>query len=257
MASAPAASFFDITEAAIRPGAGTVPVTSRRAYSSRSAGTSAADWATTAQPTVPTWTSSSDVESAMRKPGIASSLSSVPPVCARPRPDIFATGIPIAAQSGASASVVLSPTPPVECLSTIRRPSGERSIVSPDSTIAAVSACVSASLRPRKTTAIAHALTCSAGIEPTQYPSTSQAISAAVCSPPSRLRSIRSTARTQSSIGSPTSEVPGTPSQAAAVAPTSEKKPSWRPCLVLPGLCASSNACSREWSVDGVVGSQP
>ncbi len=31
IASAPAASFFDITEVAIRPGAGTVPVTSRSA----------------------------------------------------------------------------------------------------------------------------------------------------------------------------------------------------------------------------------
>ena len=53
-----------------------------------------------------------------RKPGIASSLSSVPPVCPRPRPDIIGTGTPHAAASGARISDVLSPTPPVLCLST-------------------------------------------------------------------------------------------------------------------------------------------
>ena len=54
----------------------------------------------------------------MRKPGIDSSLSSVPPVWPRARPDIIGTTTPQAAASGARISDVLSPTPPVLCLST-------------------------------------------------------------------------------------------------------------------------------------------
>jgi hypothetical protein len=49
---------------------------------------------------------------------MASSLSSVPPVWPRPRPEIIGTKPPHAAASGASISETLSPTPPVECLST-------------------------------------------------------------------------------------------------------------------------------------------
>ena len=113
-----------------------------------------------------TWATSSSTLSPTLKPGIASSLSSVPPVCASPRPESFATGMPMAAASGASAIVVLSPTPPVECLSTTVRPSDERSIVAPESIIACVSSCVSASERPRKTTAIAQALICSGATRP-------------------------------------------------------------------------------------------
>ncbi len=50
-------------------------------------------------------------------PGTLSSLSMVPPVCPSPRPDILAIFSPQAATMGAMTSVVLSPTPPVECLS--------------------------------------------------------------------------------------------------------------------------------------------
>src|SRR5207247_1198618 len=86
-----------------------------------------------------------------RKPGIASSLSSVPPVWPRPRPLIFPNGTPQAATIGATAIDVLSPTPPVECLSTTLRPSAApRSSVSPLRIIASVSAWVSAGVRPRK-----------------------------------------------------------------------------------------------------------
>ena len=50
---------------------------------------------------------------------MASSLSSVPPVWPRPRPLIIGNGrAPPAATIGARMSEVLSPTPPVECLST-------------------------------------------------------------------------------------------------------------------------------------------
>src|SRR5829696_1618367 len=48
------------------------------------------------------------------------------------------------------------------------------------------------------------------------------------------------------------------PSQALTVAPTSANSPSCRlPSALRPCTYASRSACSREWSVDGVVGSQP
>jgi hypothetical protein len=52
--------------------------------------------------------------------------------------------------------VVLSPTPPVECLSTTR-PKRERSSRSPERTIDAVSAAVSLASMPRQTTAMQNA----------------------------------------------------------------------------------------------------
>ena len=76
-------------------------------------------------------------------PGIASSLSSVPPVWPRPRPLIIGTAIPAAATKGASTRDVLSPTPPVECLSTFFCGNDERSSTSPERNIASVSAAVS------------------------------------------------------------------------------------------------------------------
>src|SRR3989449_6079107 len=53
-----------------------------------------------------------------RRSSDLSSLSRVPPVWPSPRPDIIGTATPHAATSGASTSDTLSPTPPVECLST-------------------------------------------------------------------------------------------------------------------------------------------
>ena len=56
----------------------------------------------------------------------------MPPVCPSPRPLIFPNGTPQAATIGPTAIDVLSPTPPVECLSTTLRPSAApRSSVSP------------------------------------------------------------------------------------------------------------------------------
>ena len=86
-----------------------------------------------------------------------SSLSSVPPVCPSPRPDIIGTGTPHAATSGASTSDVLSPTPPVLCLSTFRPGTCERSTRTPDRTIASVRAAVSSPFMPRIQMAISHA----------------------------------------------------------------------------------------------------
>ena len=160
----------------------------------------------------PTCSTSSATLSPTRKPGIDSSLSSVPPVCASPRPESLATGMPIAAASGASAIVVLSPTPPVECLSTTVRPSDERSIVAPESIMACVSSLVSVSESPRKTTAIDQALICSGATRPATKPSTSHVISPGACTAPSRLRSISSTALTATGV-------PGRPSPAARAEP--------------------------------------
>ena len=55
-------------------------------------------------------------------PANDSSLSSVPPVKPRPRPESLATATPSAATSGTTISESLSPTPPVLCLSTTGRP---------------------------------------------------------------------------------------------------------------------------------------
>ncbi len=82
----------------------------------------------------------------------------MPPVCPSPRPLIFPSGTPHAATIGPTEIDVLSPTPPVECLSTTLRPSAApTSSVSPERIIASVSAKVSAPLSPLKKTAMHHA----------------------------------------------------------------------------------------------------
>ncbi|CJA87130.1 Uncharacterised protein [Streptococcus pneumoniae] len=92
-------------------------------------------------------------------PSTASNLSIVPPVCPKPRPDIFATGTSKAATNGPNTNVVVSPTPPVECLSTLIPSIADKSIVSPDSTIAIVKSARSRSVISLKKIAIASALT--------------------------------------------------------------------------------------------------
>jgi len=109
-------------------------------------------------PTSPTMRMKSSVDKSVRKPGIASSLSSVPPVWPRPRPETIGTGAPHAATSGARAIETLSPTPPVECLSTFTPGTLDRSSTLPERSIASVSATVSASLIPRKNAAMSSAV---------------------------------------------------------------------------------------------------
>ena len=87
-------------------------------------------------------------------PEIDSNLSSVPPVCPNPRPLIFATGTPIEATRGPKIREVLSPTPPVECLSTLMPSIADKSTTSPLLTIACVKAKRSVGVIPLKTTAI-------------------------------------------------------------------------------------------------------
>ena len=86
-------------------------------------------------------------------------MSSVPPVWPRPRPDILAILTPQLATMGSSASEVLSPTPPVECLSALTPLIELRSIVSPLRTMAMVRSEVSRRDIPRQTMAISRAET--------------------------------------------------------------------------------------------------
>ena len=76
-------------------------------------------------------------------PGIDSNLSAVPPVNPNPLPDIFATGTPIDATNGNNIKDTLSPTPPVECLSTIISFKDDKSNFSPEFAIAIVKLTVS------------------------------------------------------------------------------------------------------------------
>ena len=103
---------------------------------------------------------------AARKPGMVSSLSSVPPVWPSPRPDSCGTAAPHAATSGVSGRVILSPTPPVECLSTVGRGIPDRSRRSPEAIIAAVQREISARLMPRSRMAMASADICSSATAP-------------------------------------------------------------------------------------------
>ena len=109
----------------------------------RSAGTRRSLWLTTATPMRSSWRRNSPCGSCTLKPGIDSSLSSVPPVCPRPRPDILPKTPPHEATSGASTRVTLSPTPPLECLSSTGRRTALRSRVLPLATIARARATVS------------------------------------------------------------------------------------------------------------------
>ena len=117
-APVPSAIFLDMIELAMSGIDSTVPVTSRSAYSLRSAGARPSPAAAMTAPTSASAAVSSSLPRLARQPGIDSSLSRVPPVCPRPRPDSIGTTAPQLATSGASTSETLSPTPPVECLST-------------------------------------------------------------------------------------------------------------------------------------------
>ena len=155
-ASVPSAIFFDMMLEAISGIASTVPVTSRSAYSFLSAGARPEPAAQMTAPTSPfIWANISSLLSAARQPGIDSSLSSVPPVCPRPRPLSCGTATPKDATRGASGSVILSPTPPVECLSTVRLPRSAKLIRSPVAIIASVITRISSRSMPRCSTAIA------------------------------------------------------------------------------------------------------
>ena len=150
-----------------------------------------------AQMTAPTSRSCARISSVLREarqPGIDSSLSSVPPVWPRPRPDSCGTAAPHAATSGVSGRVILSPTPPVECLSTVGRDTGDRSSRSPLAIMAAVHRAISGAVMPRSRIAMASADICSSATRPLVYASTTQSICPSLSTPPSRFARMTSTA---------------------------------------------------------------
>ena len=87
----PSAIFFDRIDAVISGMLSTVAVTSRSAYSFLSAGAISAVAPIMTQPTSRRIVRISPSGMWTRKPAIASSLSSVPPVWPSPRPDIIGT----------------------------------------------------------------------------------------------------------------------------------------------------------------------
>ena len=117
-------------------------------------------------PTSSSWRIIASLDSDACQPATDSSLSRVPPVWPRPRPDSCGTATSNTATSGASGSVILSPTPPVECLSAVGRESPEKSIRSPLAIIAAVHVAISRRVIPLSSTAIARALICSSATTP-------------------------------------------------------------------------------------------
>ena len=157
MVLAPEASFLDMMLLTIRGMESTVAVTSRRAYIFLSAGARLAVWPAMTKPTVSAISRKRSGLMAVEKPGKASSLSMVPPVWPRPRPDIFAILPPQAATMGHSTREVLSPTPPVECLSAVWGPRDDRSTMSPEWAMAMVSAVVSGIVIPWNRMAIIRA----------------------------------------------------------------------------------------------------
>ena len=90
-------------------------------------------------------------------PGIDCILSTVPPVKPSPLPDIFATGTPNDATNGNKHIDTLSPTPPVECLSTIVLFNFDKSNISPEFAISIVKFVVSCFVIPFKYIAITNA----------------------------------------------------------------------------------------------------
>ena len=144
----PSAIFLLMIDVAISGTQETVPVTSRNAYSFLSAGARPEPAAQITAPTSSSWVIICSFVTSARHPGIDSSLSSVPPVCPRPRPESCGTATPHAATIGANGRVILSPTPPVECLSLVGRDSPEKSSRSPERIIASAHRAISRAFIP-------------------------------------------------------------------------------------------------------------
>ncbi len=113
----------------------------------------------------------------------------MPPVWPRPRPETIGSTPPQAATIGASSRLTLSPTPPVECLSTTGPGSAARdqSSTVPERVIARVSATVSARPMPFRQIAIASAATWPSLQERSVRPRTKASICASPSAWPRRL----------------------------------------------------------------------
>ena len=155
--SAPAAIFLLIMLDAISGILPTQEIESLSAYNFLSAGAKFAVWPITLIPTFCTFSMNLFISTTVLYPGIDSSLSIVPPVNPNPLPDIFATGIPSDAIIGINTIVILSPTPPVECLSTTVFPKTDKSNISPELAISKVKFVVSSFVIPFKYIAITRA----------------------------------------------------------------------------------------------------
>ncbi|CAB5055965.1 unannotated protein [freshwater metagenome] len=162
----PSAIFLLIIDEAISGIASTVAVTSRNAYNFLSAGASPADAAQITAPQLFKTLSISSLVNSARHPGIDSNLSKVPPVCPRPRPESCGTAPPQAATNGANGNVILSPTPPVECLSVVGRSSADQFILSPLLIMAFVHREISRVFIPLSKIAIKSADICSSATTP-------------------------------------------------------------------------------------------
>ena len=155
---APLAIFFETIEDAINGIILTVEVTSRSAYIFPSAGASVFVCEAKARFISLTCDKNLSSDKLTSKFGIASNLSMVPPVCPSPLPESFATlKSPNEATSGINIIVILSPTPPLECLSITNSPRQLKSRTSPESTIAFVRYVVSSRSIPTKYIAISKA----------------------------------------------------------------------------------------------------
>ena len=160
-AEVPSAIFLLMIEDAISGIDSTVPVMSRRPYSLPSAGARPEPAAQTTAPIVSSWRRIRSLVRFACQPGMDSSLSRVPPVWPRPRPDSWGTATPKEATRGASGRVILSPTPPVECLSTVFFDRVAKFIRSPLAIMARVRSRTSCRFMPLRKMAMAIAAICS------------------------------------------------------------------------------------------------
>ena len=157
----PSAIFLLMIDEAISGMASTVPVMSRSAYSLPSAGARPEPAAQITPPTSRSWSNISSLLRLARQPGMLSSLSRVPPVWPSPRPESCGTATPNTATSGISGRVILSPTPPVECLSVVGLPRPSKLIRSPLAIIAMVMSRISRRVIPLRKIAMVIADICS------------------------------------------------------------------------------------------------
>ena len=122
-------------------------IVSLKAYNFLSAGAKFRVWPIKLIPIFFTFSINSSIPISVLYPGIASSLSFVPPVAPSPLPDILATFTPNAATIGISINVILSPIPPVLCLSTTS-PISDKSNTSPEYAMAKAKLVVSSFVIP-------------------------------------------------------------------------------------------------------------
>ena len=96
--------------------------------------------------------------------------------------------------------MILSPTPPVECLSEVVRDSEEKSIRSPEAIIAWVQCAISSGPMSLRKIAMASAAICSSATTPRVYASMTQSIWSFGNGFPSRLVAMTSTASNASTV---------------------------------------------------------